>query len=240
MYVPICFSLVQISLTNLDVNWLVELHTYLYQQHYSISLECFAFFQRPIDVLKIDIEEYEYLAVPNMLQTGILKDIRQMAIEFHVTLKPDRSRRYKEEPPRDKYFFALSLFKDLYDLGFRIFWTHRNPTCKFFSKKGNVERVTCHEVSFVNINNMWGVCYWFCQLQVCSSLVIKSLNGVSVPTFYDQRPIDPQLQCTGFVCTKVECTGFFLFSNSEQAFFAFFMPQFKFCFKPSLSHTVSL
>lgn len=105
-----------------------------------------------------------------MLQTGILKDIRQMAIEFHVTLKPDRSRRYKEEPPRDKYFFALSLFKDLYDLGFRIFWTHRNPTCKFFSKKGNVERVTCHEVSFVNINNMWGVCYWFCQLQVCSSI----------------------------------------------------------------------
>ena len=128
-------------------------------QHF---LRMFCFFQRPIDVLKIDIEEYEYLAVPNMLQTGILKDIRQMAIEFHVTLKPDRSRRYKEEPPRDKYFFALSLFKDLYDLGFRIFWTHRNPTCKFFSKKGNVERVTCHEVSFVNINNMWGVCYWFC------------------------------------------------------------------------------
>ncbi|XP_011437111.2 probable methyltransferase-like protein 24 isoform X1 [Crassostrea angulata] len=110
--------------------------------------------KRPIDVLKIDIEEYEYMAVPNMLQTGILKDIRQMAIEFHVTLKADRSRRYKEEPPRDKYFFALSLFKDLYDIGFRIFWTHRNPTCKFFSKKGNVERVTCHEVSFVNINNM--------------------------------------------------------------------------------------
>lgn len=110
--------------------------------------------QRPIDVLKIDIEEYEYMAVPNMLQTGILKDIRQMAIEFHVTLKADRTRRYKEEPPRDKYFFALSLFKDLYDIGFRIFWTHRNPTCKFFSKKGNVERVTCHEVSFVNINNM--------------------------------------------------------------------------------------
>ncbi|XP_048763072.1 probable methyltransferase-like protein 24 isoform X2 [Ostrea edulis] len=110
--------------------------------------------KRPIDVLKIDIEEYEYLAVPNMLETGILKDIRQMAIEFHVTLKTDRSRRFKEEPPKEKYFFTLSLFKDLYDLGFRIFWTHRNPTCKFFSRKGNVERVTCHEVSFVNINNM--------------------------------------------------------------------------------------
>lgn len=77
-----------------------------------------------------------------------------MVIEFYVILKVDRSRRYKEEFFRDKYFFVLSFFKDLYDIGFRIFWIYRNLICKFFLKKGNVERVICYEVFFVNINNM--------------------------------------------------------------------------------------
>lgn len=101
--------------------------------------------KRPMDVLKVDIEEWEWMAVPQMISSGALDDVRQFAIELHITLNI--------EPDARKYLLGLSILKDLYDKGFRIFWTHRNLWCKFSPRNGAPQRSGCHEVSFVNINN---------------------------------------------------------------------------------------
>ncbi|KAK3091551.1 hypothetical protein FSP39_020753 [Pinctada imbricata] len=99
---------------------------------------------RTIDVLKIDIEEWEWLALPEMIKSGVMSQVRQFDVELHITLKT--------EPNKNKYFLGLSILKDLYDIGFRIFWTHRNLYCKFNSRVGSVARSGCHEVSFINVN----------------------------------------------------------------------------------------
>ncbi|XP_062568165.1 probable methyltransferase-like protein 24 isoform X2 [Saccostrea cucullata] len=102
--------------------------------------------KRPMDVLKVDVEEWEWSALPDMISSGALNDVRQFAIELHITLRI--------EPDGSKYLLGLSILKDLYDMGFRIFWTHRNLWCKFFPQNGAPQRTGCHEVSFVNINNV--------------------------------------------------------------------------------------
>ena len=98
-----------------------------------------------MDVLKVDIEEWEWQALPEMISSGALDVVRQFAIELHITLNI--------EPDARKYRLGLSILKDLYDKGFRIFWTHRNLWCKFSTRNGAPQRTGCHEVSFVNINN---------------------------------------------------------------------------------------
>lgn len=103
-------------------------------------------FQRPIDFLKIDVEEWEWKALPQMIRSGTLKNVRQFAIELHITLR--------SEPNGAKYLLGLTVLKDLYDMGFRMFWTHRNLWCKFYPQNGASQRTGCHEVSFVNINKL--------------------------------------------------------------------------------------
>ncbi|XP_048763073.1 probable methyltransferase-like protein 24 isoform X3 [Ostrea edulis] len=102
--------------------------------------------KRPIDFLKIDVEEWEWKALPQMIRSGTLKNVRQFAIELHITLR--------SEPNGAKYLLGLTVLKDLYDMGFRMFWTHRNLWCKFYPQNGASQRTGCHEVSFVNINKL--------------------------------------------------------------------------------------
>lgn len=96
-----------------------------------------------ITVLKIDIEEWEMLALPQMISDGVLQNIKQLLIEFHITTRP--------EPNKQRYQQGLDILIDLYNIGFRIFWTKRNLFCRFTSFEGDIERTGCHEVSFVNV-----------------------------------------------------------------------------------------
>jgi len=54
------------------------------------------------------------------------------------------------EQDRRTYLTALNLLRDIYDKGFRIFWTHQNYYCEFTSKCRQERRTNCHEVSFVH------------------------------------------------------------------------------------------
>ncbi|OWF38076.1 methyltransferase-like protein 24 [Mizuhopecten yessoensis] len=101
--------------------------------------------ERAIDILKVDIEDWEWIALPEMLRSGTLRDVQQFVIEFHLT-------RVKAEPSIAQYLKCLKILKDIYDEGFRIFWTHRNLWCKFYSSYGRDERCGCHEVSFVRVS----------------------------------------------------------------------------------------
>ena len=82
--------------------------------------------------------------LPEILRSGMMKDVTQFVVEMHIERK-------NIEPSRLQYLNSLSVMKELYDAGFRIFWTHRNLWCKFFSARKVHERCGCHELSFVKV-----------------------------------------------------------------------------------------
>lgn len=86
---------------------------------------------RNISVLKMDIEWSEWEAIPDMVESGALRDVTQFYIEFHSygTLS------------------HLQILRLLYNEGFRIFWYHRNENCSF--KRPLVEYSICNEVYFL-------------------------------------------------------------------------------------------
>ena len=101
------------------------------------------YFQTKIDVLKVDVEKYEWIALRQIFESGGLKNIRQLVIELHSAIVG--------EPSKQEYFLALGILKHLYDAGFRIFYSHRNLWCKYLSNFEGIDEVGCHEVSFVYI-----------------------------------------------------------------------------------------
>jgi hypothetical protein len=42
------------------------------------------FFQRPLDVLKIDVEGHEWAVIENLLQDKMFLKIRQFMLEYHL------------------------------------------------------------------------------------------------------------------------------------------------------------
>lgn len=105
--------------------------------------------EKKIDILKIDIEMWEWTVLPEMISSGVLDKVTQFVLEFHIVNIGTNS-----EPLKQKYIEGLSVLRKLYDLGFRIFWTHKNLNCKFFSQFGG-QRCGCHEVSFLKLNKSY-------------------------------------------------------------------------------------
>ncbi|KAK3102929.1 hypothetical protein FSP39_015005 [Pinctada imbricata] len=87
---------------------------------------------RTIDVIKIDIEGTEWGSIPNMISSGILSNVKQFLVEFHG--QGDVA--------------SLRVLRMLYDIGFRIYWMHRNPACQ---NDGHLIPIcSCFEIYFVN------------------------------------------------------------------------------------------
>ncbi|XP_041370848.1 methyltransferase-like protein 24 [Gigantopelta aegis] len=90
-----------------------------------------------IDVLKMDVETAEWPALISMMEAGELKTVRQLLMEFHT--KGDMQK--------------LEIFSNLEKLGFRRFFVHLNPACRFLSLGiFPVRSSGCQEVHFVNTN----------------------------------------------------------------------------------------
>ncbi|XP_052761142.1 uncharacterized protein LOC128203664 [Mya arenaria] len=53
----------------------------------------------------------------------------------------------------EQYYRALTVLRNLYHLGYRIFWTHQNHYCAFVSACKMEQRSNCHEISFVKVTN---------------------------------------------------------------------------------------
>ena len=99
--------------------------------------------QRRLDILKVDVEGTEFSSLPEMVNTGSIKDVRQLIVEFHVTTKSlDMTR-------RNDYISHLTLLRKLYKLGFRIFY-FRMWNDRVF-QGGGVKRTPCHEVHFMRL-----------------------------------------------------------------------------------------
>jgi len=54
--------------------------------HIKTYKTCNIHVQTPIHVVKIDIELYEWRVLRNMLTTADLKDTRNLAVEFHLSV----------------------------------------------------------------------------------------------------------------------------------------------------------
>lgn len=110
--------------------------------------------QHQLSVLKLDIEEWEWRVLPELLQGKHLLYTKQLLMELHQcdgcsVFNPIQS---DKEATKERYISALQVLKDLYDIGFRIFWQHQNPACKYISKFGWVERSGCCELHLIQTN----------------------------------------------------------------------------------------
>ncbi|XP_041354500.1 methyltransferase-like protein 24 isoform X2 [Gigantopelta aegis] len=105
--------------------------------------------KRHIDVLKLDIETWEWKVLPELIKSQFLDDVTTLDLELHMTSNPS-PKVWIYELGRDAYLHALKTLFDLQELGFRIFWTHRNLACYFKSKEG-IERTSCQEISMVKV-----------------------------------------------------------------------------------------
>ena len=119
---------------------------------YHLISVCICLFQKHIDVIKIDIEAGEWVALPDMLKSGALTNVKQLIMEFHswVDLPPwNIDHRNKRD-----YKQHLNVLRDLYNEGFRIFFFKRFPAkCCLYNDEFGVTRVGCHEVHLMRTNS---------------------------------------------------------------------------------------
>ncbi|KAH3710621.1 probable methyltransferase-like protein 24 [Dreissena polymorpha] len=95
---------------------------------------------KTIDVLKVDVEGDEWHALLQMLKTGALKDVKQIAMETHFLDKGN----FPEEGNAQ-----LSALRDLYNAGFRIFMRDRNIVGSK-NLKGDWSMTDLNEISLIN------------------------------------------------------------------------------------------
>lgn len=119
-------------------------------------------FQRYIDILKIDIEGWEWLALPEMLQSGALQNVKQLCLEVHfgyqsvITYvnKVRTGHRFTLNTwGNTKIQNQLKILKHLHDYGFRIFIVAPIKKVSCNDCSGSIEkRSTLVDISLVNIN----------------------------------------------------------------------------------------
>ena len=99
------FSNLGINDKNIDKNWKLR--------NIDAVMRMLNHTNRKLDILKVDAERAEWPSLLQMFESGTLQKVGQLYLELH------RKADYKK----------LVVMKRLYDLGFRIFWTHKNLVC---------------------------------------------------------------------------------------------------------------
>ncbi|KAK3787669.1 hypothetical protein RRG08_031899 [Elysia crispata] len=104
---------------------------------------------KKLSVVKMDIEEWEWEVLPDLLATDHLKTVGQLLLELHQCHGCSKYEPQQEdkEPNRDHYIHMLELLSGLYRKNFRIFHTHKNRACRYISKFTLSERSACFERS---------------------------------------------------------------------------------------------
>ncbi|XP_045165566.2 probable methyltransferase-like protein 24 [Mercenaria mercenaria] len=114
---------------------------------------------RILDILKLDIEGYEWKAIPNIISSGDFSFVRQLVIELHfgnvkkgmgkdgyMEVKPDY---WGNTTPSEQ----LKVLKQLQYSGFRVFYFQRNPRTKIRVPESPHQSIfTCNVISLININ----------------------------------------------------------------------------------------
>ncbi|XP_060085145.1 probable methyltransferase-like protein 24 [Ylistrum balloti] len=98
---------------------------------------------RTPDVIKMDIEGWEWNALPDMLKSSYLSGVKQLLVEFHSST---------DSHVKEYWVHKLSILRDLYFEGYRVFWVGRNMMCTYTSPVLHRLLYGCYEVSFVRVN----------------------------------------------------------------------------------------
>jgi len=105
--------------------------------------------QTVIDYLKFDIEYSEWAALPNMIATGSLKNVKQMSFEIHIGqfhLKQRGARSYAEQ-----YEWWYEILRMVEEQGFRRYLSHVNPATPYHSPRTGMALSCCIELYYVNL-----------------------------------------------------------------------------------------
>jgi Methyltransferase domain len=96
---------------------------------------------RPIDILKIDVEGAEWKVIPQLIQSGMLKHVRQLALEIHFLDKATHSIVEMET--------RLKILKSLETEGGMVRFANR-PTIRVDGELANFHSLAAFEMSFYN------------------------------------------------------------------------------------------
>ena len=107
--------------------------------HLHVPLSCSPTVQRRLDVVKMDIEGYEWESMMAAAESGALDDVRQLFWETHIYLPLDC--KGEQGPSHQEYVRFLRLWRSLYARGFRIYYTHRWGRCARETQMINVRHV---------------------------------------------------------------------------------------------------
>ncbi|XP_052809233.1 uncharacterized protein LOC128237688 [Mya arenaria] len=99
---------------------------------------------RPIDVLKIDIEGDEWYTIQQMVSSGALNDVKQISMETHYM--PGGKGNHSLSAAEQLYFL-----RQLYDNGFRIYMRERNLCCTKLWPGFNHNISTVNEISLIKL-----------------------------------------------------------------------------------------
>jgi hypothetical protein len=95
----------------------------------------------------MDIEDNEWLTFPNILQTGDFHTVRQLCVEIHL------SHNTGGVVTHERYIEAITILRDLYQIGFKIFHTQRNMGCGVLKaedgQRNEGGRANCFEICFM-------------------------------------------------------------------------------------------
>ncbi|XP_033743425.1 methyltransferase-like protein 24 [Pecten maximus] len=94
------------------------------------------------DIIKMDIEDWEWHVIPEMLTSKALTGVKQFLVEFH----------FSNIPEADTEGFWISKFfllKELYAMGFRMTWITRNLLNVWQSRVTGKDIIGCFEVTFI-------------------------------------------------------------------------------------------
>ena len=86
-------------------------------------------------IIKMDIEGSEWVSMPVMIKQGYFEDVTMLLIEFHAT-------------PAVSFLLQL---KSLYDIGFWIYWYHRNPFWRNLFEHNLTQHSVCYEIHMMKV-----------------------------------------------------------------------------------------
>ncbi|KAK0048814.1 methyltransferase-like protein 24 [Biomphalaria pfeifferi] len=91
-----------------------------------------------IDVIKMDIENSEWPAIPEMTESGAFDKVKQLFLEYHM-----------EKTDRNFLLPKLKAIQLVEKAGFKKFYAHKNPECKFSVEGFPVVRTKCYELHYL-------------------------------------------------------------------------------------------
>ena len=108
----------------------------------------------------MDVEFSEWPAFYHMLRAGLLKNIRQLAMEIHtpemdIHTRPEHTCTWST---KETLAFMLKVMMEVKNAGFKTYYSRTNHRTMFVSKLTGAERYCCINVHMLNVNhpdNAW-------------------------------------------------------------------------------------